>query len=233
MSSSRITSRGRLSSASTRNSRWRSPPLRPANGDRRRCASPNCSRSRSPSVARRPENRSTASETRSRSGSPESCSWLPTCFRSRSASRTGSSPKHPDLARVLAPQALEDLDRRGLPGAVGADQSEDLAVMDGEVEVVDDRAAVVGLGESANGDDRLGRVGERCDVPWPHSTAERPRRTSTVRSEPHLPPWAEHVRGLSAGSVAPRPGAACRQGSAGASRPWSGCAARAAGSPRA
>ena len=32
--------------------------------------------------------------------------------------------------------------------------------MDGEVEVVDDGPAVVGLGESANGDDWLGRVGE-------------------------------------------------------------------------
>ena len=70
-------------------------------------------------------------------------------------------PEHPDVTRVLAPQALEELDRRGLAGAVGADQAEDLAVMDVEVEVVDDRAAVVGLGEPTNGDDRLGRLGER------------------------------------------------------------------------
>ena len=67
--------------------------------------------------------------------------------------------QHPDLTRVLAPQPLEDLDRRGLAGTVGADETEDLAVMDGEVEVVDDGPAVVSLGEPADGDDRLGRAG--------------------------------------------------------------------------
>ena len=87
--------------------------------------------------------------------------------------------QHPDLTRVLAPQPLEDLDRRGLAGTVGADQTEDLAVMDGEVEVVDDGPAVVGLGEPANGDDWLGRAGRGLGCSWPHSTAERPRRTST------------------------------------------------------
>jgi hypothetical protein len=42
--------------------------------------------------------------------------------------------------------------------------------MDGQVEVVDDRAAVVRLGDSTNDDDRLDRLGERCDV---HASFDR------------------------------------------------------------
>ena len=92
VSSSRITSRGRLSRARTRNSRCRSPPLSEENTDRRRCVSPNCSSSSPPSRARWVLNSSSASATLSRSGSAEDWSWLPTSGRSCSACVTGSRP---------------------------------------------------------------------------------------------------------------------------------------------
>ena len=71
-----------------------------------------------------------------------------------------------DLAGVGVPQALQDLDGRGLAGAVGTDQAEDLPGVHVEVEVVDDGATGVGLGEPADRDDRLLRTGRgpaRCD----------------------------------------------------------------------
>src|SRR5687767_993395 len=59
-----------------------------------------------------------------------------------------------DLATVRGAQALEDLDGRGLAGAVGAQQAEDLARSDVEVDAGDGLDVAVALGQAANPDDR-------------------------------------------------------------------------------
>ena len=92
VSSSSTTSCGRLSNASTRNSRCRWPPDSAAKAVRRCPARPKAASSPSTGAERGPRNSSTASATRSRSGSAESCCWLPTSDRSRGPSLAGSRP---------------------------------------------------------------------------------------------------------------------------------------------
>ena len=48
--------------------------------------------------------------------------------------------EHRDLPAIRRPQPLDALHRRGLAGAVGADQPEDLAWLDVERHVVDRQA---------------------------------------------------------------------------------------------
>jgi hypothetical protein len=52
--------------------------------------------------------------------------------------------------------ALEDLDGGRLARSVGAEEGEDLAPVDLEVDAADRLDAVVGLGQAADGDDGLG-----------------------------------------------------------------------------
>ena len=53
--------------------------------------------------------------------------------------------QHPHVAAVPPPVALEDLDRGRLPGAVRAEEREDLAGLDREGEAVQDFTLAVGL----------------------------------------------------------------------------------------
>src|SRR5829696_5858634 len=92
VSSSRTTSCVRLSRARTRKSRCRCPPDSAPKAVRRCRASPNAASSPPTGADRGPRNSSTASPTRNRSGSAESCCWLPTSERSRGPSTAGSSP---------------------------------------------------------------------------------------------------------------------------------------------
>src|SRR5690348_5951023 len=57
-------------------------------------------------------------------------------------------PQHFDLPGVWEGQPFEDLDRGGFPGAVGPQESEAFAAMDGEIESRDRRDVVVLLDES-------------------------------------------------------------------------------------
>jgi hypothetical protein len=59
----------------------------------------------------------------------------------------------PDPARVGDAQALDALDGGGLAGAVRAEDPEDLALLDGEGDAVDDGPVAVGLAQSADFDD--------------------------------------------------------------------------------
>jgi hypothetical protein len=61
--------------------------------------------------------------------------------------------EHRALTRV--DDAADDADQRGLAGAIGAEQREDLAAADVEVDVVQrDMARCIGLAQPGDGDDR-------------------------------------------------------------------------------
>ena len=74
----------------------------------------------------------------------------------RALAATGIEAEHPHLAGVGAAMALEDLDQRGLAGAVGAEHGEHLAAAHGEVEAVERlHPAVIGLAHAADLDGGL------------------------------------------------------------------------------
>ncbi len=155
VSSSRITSRGWLRSASTRNSRCCSPAAHP--------------RERRPPLVREPE----LLEQRVAVLGPRPREELdglgdPHPIRQRRALQLAAElrpepvgvpdrveTEHAHVPGVGPPESLEDLDGRGLAGPVGADQAQHLARMDVEVEPVDDHPAAVRLGQPADGDDRI------------------------------------------------------------------------------
>src|SRR5258705_9292859 len=60
--------------------------------------------------------------------------------------------EHADLTGVAAAVALEDLDGRRLPGAVGAEQAEHLALLDLEIDAANCLEISVRLAQAANGD---------------------------------------------------------------------------------
>ncbi len=184
VSSSRITRRGLFSSASTRNSRCRSPPLSDANAERRRAASPNCSSSSAPSRPCGVRNNLTASATRSRSGSAESCSWLPTCGRNSRGLGHRVEAEHAERAGVRLAQALQAFHRRCLAGPVRADQPHDLAERDIEVEIVHDHSVPVGLAQTSDGHyigvSHVGNASGRA--PAAHQPASRTRSPPWVRA---------------------------------------------------
>ena len=62
-------------------------------------------------------------------------------------------PQHLDLAAVARPVALEDLDRGRLACAVGAEQAEDLAGPEVEVDPLQRLELAVALAEAADADD--------------------------------------------------------------------------------
>jgi hypothetical protein len=72
----------------------------------------------------------------------------------RGARMLGIEAQDLDLATVPCAVALEDLDRRRLPGAVRAEQAEDLARIDLEADPAQSLVGPVGLPELADGDRR-------------------------------------------------------------------------------
>ena len=73
----------------------------------------------------------------------------------------GIEPEDAQVAGVGAAVALEDLDERGLSGAVGAEDREHLAAADREVDAVERLERAVGLAQPAYGDGRRGERGRR------------------------------------------------------------------------
>ncbi len=145
VSSSRMTSRGRFSSARTRNSRCRSPPLSERTPTAARCASPNCSSSSPPSRARR------GAEQRDRLGHPQPVRQrriLQLAADQRAqvrGLRDRVVAEHPQDPGVRLAQPLDAFDGRGLPGAVGADQPHDFSGGDVEVQTVHHHSVPVRL----------------------------------------------------------------------------------------
>ena len=72
--------------------------------------------------------------------------------RDRAALRARVEAEHGDVAGVALAVALEDLDRRRLAGAVRAEQAEDLAGRDLEVDPAHRLDAVVRLAQADHGD---------------------------------------------------------------------------------
>ena len=81
--------------------------------------------------------------------SSDCCSTTPIRSRKARSASPGSKPSTLHLAGVALPVALEDLDRRRLAGAVRAEQPEDLAGRDLEVDPAHRLDAVVGLAQAA------------------------------------------------------------------------------------
>src|SRR5690606_38248904 len=72
------------------------------------------------------------------------------------AAGAGGEAGDPDGAGAGAAQAPQAFDGGGLAGAVGAEDPEDLALVNGEADVVHGAAAAVGLAQPADFDDRHG-----------------------------------------------------------------------------
>jgi len=70
----------------------------------------------------------------------------------RGAGTLGIEAEDIDLTSVAGAVALEDLDRRRLPGAVRAEQAEDLAFLDLEADPAKSLVGPVGLPEVTDGD---------------------------------------------------------------------------------
>jgi hypothetical protein len=66
--------------------------------------------------------------------------------------------EHPDVARRTGPEPLEDLDGGRLAGAVGAEEADDLAAPDVELDAGKDLALAVAHPEVAHLDQRLARA---------------------------------------------------------------------------
>ena len=74
--------------------------------------------------------------------------------RQRALAQRGVVAEHADLAGVRAAVALEDLEQGGLAGAVGAEQGEQLAAADVEVDAVERQDGAVGLAHARRADRR-------------------------------------------------------------------------------
>jgi hypothetical protein len=68
------------------------------------------------------------------------------------AVRARVQTQHADRAGIGRTQALEDLDRRGLAGAVRSDDAKDLVPLDAERQVIDGDDVTVGLAQVFDGD---------------------------------------------------------------------------------
>ena len=115
-----------------------------------------------------------------------------------------------DLAPVGLAQPLEDLDGRGLARTVRAEQAEDLALRDVEVDAVDGLDVAVALGQAADADDGFGVDGgahrRRCwhigrglrrrplTAPVPPPGPPPTRRTSRYRARSRSHRSARHPR---------------------------------------
>jgi hypothetical protein len=76
-------------------------------------------------------------------------------------------PEHADLAGVPGAEPLEDLDRGGLPGPVGAQDCDDLAALHGQVQAVDGALGAVVLVQPAHEDGGLGGRGHGISLAAP------------------------------------------------------------------
>ena len=93
---------------------------------------------------------------------PVFCKTIPIRGSILARSRPGVEAEDADLAAVPLPVALEDLDRRGLARAVGAEQREDLAGLDVQVDAAYRLEPAVGLDKSPHPHDgRAARHGLR------------------------------------------------------------------------
>ena len=76
--------------------------------------------------------------------------------------------EHLALARIEAQEAAHQADRRGLAGAVGAEETDDLAAFDADRDVVDDLGGAEGLAQVAHVDGGFGHRGARLtSTIWP------------------------------------------------------------------
>src|SRR4029077_18405444 len=78
---------------------------------------------------------------------------------------------HDRLAFVRAPQALEDLHRGRLAGAVGAEQPEDLSLFDAKRDPVNRHQAPVALSQSVDDDREPLRLGAETGIAWSRNHA--------------------------------------------------------------
>ena len=162
VSSSRKTTSGSLSSARPTNRRWRWPPDRPPNGVRHRSRRPQLPRPR----RREGDRRRTAAAPRPPACGRAAPSAGAGCRRVSRAAPVGGpgQPEHPDGAPVRPAEPLGALDGRRLAGPVGAEDPEDLATTDREVDAVDGDVGAVPLRQAPDLDrrvdwfDRLGRL---------------------------------------------------------------------------
>ena len=93
----------------------------------------------------------------------------------------GVRAEHPHLTRVACAMALEDLDGGGLPGAVGPEDRDDLAVRDVQVDVADGGQPAVGLAQPADLDGRgLVCRGHGWPVPSRSSSSARSSSSESV-----------------------------------------------------
>src|SRR4051794_11984521 len=101
----------------------------------------------------------------------------------------GVEPQDADRPGVGPPEAGDRFDGRGLAGAVGAEDPEDLAFLDGERDLVYDGPGVVPLGEASDFDDVHTpsiAIGTARHIGGPSASAPPIRSSgrSTVRSMP-------------------------------------------------
>jgi len=98
------------------------------------------------------------------------------------ASLVRVDPQHRHLAGVLAAVALEDLHRRRLACAVGAEQREDLTGVNVQIDPVDRGEAAIALGQAADSH----RVDARHVSRLPADTRRRQHRRSTALRMQHV-----------------------------------------------
>src|SRR5580704_15623892 len=111
--------------------------------------------------------------------------------------------EHPQLPAVRLAQPLDALDSRRLPGAVGADQADDLTGGDVEVQPVHHHSGSVRLAQTAHG--HYLWLTHATIVPIPSRQRVRPR------VEPPLYPWVETTTAFIAPATSRRRRpAACR-----------------------
>src|SRR5205823_9056991 len=112
-------------------------------------------------------------------------------------------PEHRHLTGVAAPVALEDLDRRRLAGAVRAEEAEDLAVRDLEVDAAHRLERAVRFAQSADGDCRHAETSSTST--WPQGGKDGsgpPLRAAAA--------WPQSGWWPTTSTVSPRPRAASR-----------------------
>ena len=90
----------------------------------------------------------------SRSSTAENWPVTPIAARTASGSRARSWPATRSVAGVGADEGGQDLDDRGLAGAVGAEQREDRSLGDVEVDAVEHEVVAEGLAQAGRGDRR-------------------------------------------------------------------------------
>jgi hypothetical protein len=85
----------------------------------------------------------------------------------------GIEPEHADLAAVRRAQPFDAFHGRGLARAVGAEDPEDLALVDGERDIVDRRRVPVALVQVLHVDDCWHTFSVATPAPGRHRTASQ------------------------------------------------------------